>query len=170
MPVSCSRCGFFNVFYGTVSAVIQPKPDIWKDTEASKLNVISLLLRKLVIYSLVILVQNIWANKDICVGYLYKGESNKHPNKSTLMTDKHTQILLLNLCPWRRNGCIFYLQIILFCCSWQHIPMKKTIISKCCCKRPSVFLLFGGKFSSAWHCPAARKRKLCCRWNFCKGI
>lgn len=52
--ISCSWW-YLNVFYGTVIAFIL-KPVIQKDTEASKLNVLSVLIPKFLIFSLVILV------------------------------------------------------------------------------------------------------------------
>lgn len=53
LPASCSWCSFLNIFYGIV---IQIKPEKLKDTEASKLNDLLVLIPKFLSYPLVILV------------------------------------------------------------------------------------------------------------------
>lgn len=123
---------------------------------------------------------------DISVGYLHKDKSKKPPKKYTLITDKSTGILsLLNLCPWRRNDCIFYLQIIVFqgflliyqiyyifvrgntSAAGNTFQQKQNFRSNCCGKRPSVFIFFGlllnlsGKNSHLYIIVLKRGRESC---------
>lgn len=69
----------FFLFCGTVFAIIQLKTVIWKDNEASKLNVISVLIPKILMYFLVILVKK-YDIMNIYVNYLHKEKSNNPPH------------------------------------------------------------------------------------------
>lgn len=65
----------FFLFCGTVCAIIQLKTVIWKDNEASKLNIISVLIPKILICFLVILVKK-YEIMNIYVNNLHKEKSN----------------------------------------------------------------------------------------------